>query len=245
MDEFPILKLSQGRPLTGDERRAVLAVLGEELAFKAGADIATDGAKPGFSTVLLEGWAWRYKLLPDGRRQILSINIPGDWTDLHSYFLHTLDHSVGAITPCRVAKIPHARIKALIEDQPRFAQLLWRDMAVEAATHREWIVNLGSRRSDERLAHFLCELWVRLNAIGESDGEAFPLRLTQQDIADIIGVSTVHTNRVIQNLTQRGVLRLGGGKCAIPDIDRLKQVAGFDARYLHLAEGPPVGDRAP
>jgi CRP-like cAMP-binding protein len=240
MDALPIRKLEQAAPLTQDERRALIPLLQEELSFKARTDIAVEGDHPAFSTVLLEGWAWRYRMMADGRRQILSIQIPGDWTDLHSYFIRTMDHSVAAVTDCRVAKIPHGKIRDLIEQHPRFAQILWRDTALEAAMHREWIVDLGARRSEERLAHFLCELRVRLDGVGLAQGEGFPFPFTQEAVGDIIGVSTVHANRVVQAMAEEGLAKFGRGVCTVTDWSKLRSAAGFDQTYLHIDEGPPV-----
>lgn len=240
MDPSPIRKLEQAAPLTNEERAAIVPLLRDEITFPAGADIAVDGTQPTFSTVLLEGWAWRYRLLEDGRRQILSIQVPGDWTDLHSYFINTLDHSVGAVTACRVAKISHGKLRTLICDHPRFAQILWRDTAIEAAVHREWIVDLGARRADERLAHFICEVWSRLCAVGLNDGSSIAFPFTQQALADIIGLTPVHTNRVVRGLTRQGVVEFSRGACSILDLERLRAQAGFNGRYLHLDEGPPV-----
>jgi CRP-like cAMP-binding protein len=242
MNLYPILKLEQSATLTDAEREAVFAACAIEESFGAGRNLVSEGDRPGHSTVILEGWACRYKIVDGGKRQIMSFHLPGDWADLHSYFIHTMDHSVGAITECRVAQIPHLVVRRLIENHPRLAQLLWRDTMVDSAIFREWVVNIGAREAHQRLAHLLCETRTRLNALGLIDGGEFELPLTQTDLADAIGVSTVHLNRVLQQLKHEGLVRSGRGSVTIIDWLGLVKIADFDPTYLHLREGPPVRD---
>ena len=241
MNNIPIIKLEQTAPLTDRERQAVLAACKDETTIPAGGNLTTEGDHPCHSTVILEGWACRYKIVGD-KRQIMSFHIPGDWADLHSYFIRTMDHSVGAVTDCRIARIPHATIRRLIEEHPRLAQLLWRDTMVDSAVFREWVVNLGARDALQRMAHLLCEVRTRLNSVGLIDGHELELPLTQVDLADSIGVSTVHANRVIQELKRRGLVEPHRGAVKITDWFGLLKVADFDPTYLHLREGPPVAD---
>ncbi len=241
MNNFPIMKLEQIAPLTQGERQAVLAACKTEARIPAGLNLTTEGDHPRCSTVILEGWACRYKIVGD-KRQIMSFHIPGDWADLHSYFIRTMDHSVGAITDCRVAQIPHATVHRLLEEHPRLAQLLWRETMVDSAVFREWVVNIGARDALQRLAHLLCEVRTRLNAVGLTNGERLELPLTQVDLADSIGVSTVHANRVIQELKRRGLLDPHRGSVTITDWFGLLKLADFDPTYLHLQEGPPVAE---
>ena len=233
-------KIELAADLTDEERAALRELLTKSLEFPAGQDLVAEGSRPGFSTVLLEGLACRYRTLPNGSRQIMAFQIPGDWVDLHSYFLRTMDHAVGAITRCRVAQIPHPQIRETLDSHPRLGQAMWRDTMVDSAVFREWVVNLGRRDAYERVAHLLCELHTRLEAVGLTNGYSYGLPLTQTDLADSVGISTVHVNRVLQKLRGEGLITFGGKSVTIHDWDRLVEVGGFDAGYLHLDEGPPT-----
>ncbi len=240
MANLPLRKIVLAADLTDDERAALERLLTKTVEFAPGQDIASEGERPSFSTVLLDGLACRYRTLSNGARQIMAFQIPGDWVDLHSYFIRTMDHSVGAITRCRVGQIPHPLIRETIETFPRLGQAMWRDTMVDSAVFREWVVNIGRRDAYERVAHLLCELHARLEAVGLTDGYSYELPLTQSDLADSVGVSTVHVNRVLQKLRGEGLISFGGKSVSIHDWDRLVEVAGFNPAYLHLREGPPT-----
>lgn len=238
MTYLPTHKLELVCALTDAERAAVHAACAHETSIPTGSDMARDGDRPGFSTVLLEGWACRYKIAGNGKRQIMCFHLPGDWVDIHSYFIRTMDHSVRAVTDCRVAQIPHLRVRQLLGEHPRLAQLIWHQTMLDSSVFREWVLNLGARRADQRLAHLLCEVRTRLNELGMINGEAFELPLNQVDLADCIGVSTVHLNRVLQLLRKRGLVSIGRRTVTITDWQGLVSAADFDASYLHLEDGP-------
>lgn len=238
---IPLRKIELATDLTDGERAALERLLTKTVEFAPGQDMASEGQKPNFSTVMLEGLACRYRSLPNGSRQIISFQIAGDWADLHSYFIQTMDHSVGAITRCKVAQIPHPLVRETIETCPRLGQAMWRDTMIDSAVFREWVVNIGRRDAYERVAHLLCELHARLEAVGLTNGYSYELPLTQTDLADCVGVSTVHVNRVLQKLRGEGLISFGGKSVIIHDWKRLVEVSGFNPGYLHLHEGPPTG----
>jgi CRP-like cAMP-binding protein len=238
MPYFATHKLELVSPLTDGERDAVHAACAQQTVFAAGRDLVSDGDRPGFSSVLLEGWACRYRIAGNGKRQIMCFHLPGDWVDIHSYFIRTMDHSVLAITDCRVAQIPHPVVRRLLDGHPRLAQLIWHQTMLDSSVFREWVLNLGARRADERLAHLLCEVRTRLNELGMVNGGAFELPLNQSDLADAIGVSTVHLNRVMQELKKRGLISLGRRTVTISDWQGLVRAGDFDPTYLHLEAGP-------
>ena len=151
-----------------------------------------------------------------------------------------MDHSVTAMSRCRIVQIPHRKVRQLIEGYPRLGAYLWRETMIDSAIFREWLVNLGARDAHSRMAHLLCELHTRLDAVGLAADKAVELPITQTDFADAMGVSTVHVNRVLQQLKQEGLVSYSRGSIAIHDLDALKAVAGFDPAYLHLTEGLPV-----
>lgn len=185
-------------------------------------------------TLLLEGFVERYKDTPEGRRQILAIHIPGDFVDLHSYPLKRLEHSVAALTSVKVALFPHPAIRALTEQSPTLTELLWRSTLIDAAINREWIVSVGARSAAVRLAHLFCEMYMRLERIGMTDGMRFAFPLTQIDLADATGLTPVHANRMLRQLREQGLLEFRSGTATILDWAGLRSFAEFDAGYLFL-----------
>ena len=146
----------------------------------------------------------------------MAIHVVGDFVDLHSFVLKTMDHSVGALTRCRVALVPHEFLQGVTERLPHLTRLLWLDTLVDAATHREWIVGMGRRSALEQLAHLICELYVRLEVLGQVDGATFDLPLTQTDLGDALGLSLVHINRTVRELREAGLLIVAGLVLAAP-----------------------------
>lgn len=200
---------------------------------EADRDLVHDGACISQCTLLIEGFACRYKSLQDGRRQIVAFHIPGDVVDLPGLLLGEMDYGIGTLTPAKVALIPHATVSGWTRTHPGLMRLLWRDTLIEAAMFREWMVNVGRRTARERTAHLLCELVMRLRAAGFARGYACDLPITQVELADALGLSNVHVNRTLQELRGDGLIDLGGGILVVRDWDRLEAAAEFDPRYLH------------
>ena len=178
--------------------------------------------------------AFRYRMLADGSRQIMALHVAGDFVDLHSYVIKPMDHSVAIAAEAQVAHVPHTRITRLVEDYPRLARAFLWDMALDAATFREWMVGLGRRRAYEQLAHLFCELYYRMEMAGLTVRKGFAFPLSQPDLADICGLSNVHVNRSLQSMRRDGLIVLAKGRLVVPDISRLSKAAGFDPSYLHL-----------
>jgi CRP-like cAMP-binding protein len=196
-------------------------------------DIISDGEKPDHVHLVLEGWAARYKILPDGSRQITAFLLPGDFCDLHVTILAQMDHGIMALCRTRVAYVPHQTMQDLPIDRPQLGRALWRATLVDEAVLRSWIVNLGRREALERIAHLFCELHARLSLVGlVADGQ-FRLPLTQDVIADATGLTAVHVNRVLKRLRGDDVITLRGGELTIPDVRKLGKIANFDPSYLH------------
>ena len=209
-------------------------------------DIIHEGVEPGAVRLILEGWACRYKSLPDGRRQTLAFFIPGDLCDPNVYLLRKMDHSIGAITPLKYAEIGRAQMDALIERFPRISQAIhWHEL-VNASIQREWILNIGQRNAHEHLAHLMAELFHRLRAVGLTNGNRCPFPLTQNDLADATGLTSVHVNRVMLDMRQQGLFELDHRELTIPDLARLEKAAMFNPAYLHLDhEGENLGAYSP
>jgi CRP-like cAMP-binding protein len=197
-------------------------------------DLIREGDPPRVVNLILEGWACRYKTLPDGRRQIVSLFIPGDLCDLNVYILKEMDHNIGAITALRVAEIGRDDFEQLMIEHPRIMQALFWDELVTVAIQREWTLNVGQRTAYERISHLLCEMFLRLKVVGLADGTSCHFPLTQLDLADATGLTAVHVNRTLQELRRDGLIELHSKTLTIPDLDALKAAAMFNDNYLHL-----------
>jgi CRP-like cAMP-binding protein len=154
--------------------------------------------------------------------------------DLQSLHLKVLDNSLATVTPCTVGFIQHEDLRRICDRYPRITAALWRETLVDASIFREWVLNVGRRDAFSRMAHLLCELRVKLKAMGLAEDDTFDLPLTQGELADAIGTSNVHVNRVLQDLRAKDLIRSKGTQVTIPDWEKLKAVAGFDPLYLHL-----------
>jgi CRP-like cAMP-binding protein len=183
---------------------------------------------------MLLGTACRYKILPSGKRHILAFQYPGDMTDLYSYVMKKLDHAVGALSDCTVAHIAHEKIAALSDKYPNLQYAFWRDTMVDASILNSWALG-GGRKTRERVAHMLCEIVARLQAVGLADiRRPLPFTATQQDLADALGLSLVHTNKTMASLKKSGLITRKGTKLQVLDWEGLKSVAQFDPAYLHF-----------
>jgi CRP-like cAMP-binding protein len=229
-----IRKIESICTLNDDERRALQSLPMQVMAIKADQDIVREGDRPSRSCLILSGFACTYKVTVQGKRQIVSFNLPGDIPDLQSLHLKVLDNSIGTISPCSVGFIPHEALRDVCSRYPRLASAFWRETLIDAAIFREWVMNVGRRETYNRMAHVLCELLVRLRAVGLAEGYSCDLPITQGEFADALGVTNVHVNRVLQQLRADGLIELSGDRLNILDWNRLKQVGEFDPTYLHL-----------
>lgn len=225
---------SQDEPLSAEERAALLGAIDRVVELPADHDVVRQGEIQTESNLLLDGWACRIGDLSDGRRQILALHISGDFVDLHSFQVRRMDHTVRTLTPCRIAMAPHERLTEITETMPRLGRRLWLSTLIDAAVLRQWMVGLGQRSARENAAHLMCELFYRLRAVGMTDGPRFRLPLNQIEIGEALGVSAVHTNRVLQELKAERAFSLRGQAAEVLDLDRLEAIADFDPTYLHL-----------
>lgn len=235
----PFFRKLQRRDMMGpEEQRAIAEAADERLLFAPGENLVTEGERPHRSMLVTSGFTCRYRLLPDGQRQLTAIHLPGDFVDLHSFLLKEMDHAVGALSPCTIITFPHERLVKVTERFPHLTRLLWLLTLLDGAIHREWLVGMGRLSALERTAHLLCEIYSRLAAIRFASDCQFNLPITQAALADAVGISTVHVNRVLQELRQSGYLSWDGGMLRILDWDRLTALAKFNDRYLHLVQEP-------
>jgi CRP-like cAMP-binding protein len=230
-----IRKLGSVFTLAEDERQALEALPMQVMVIKDDQDIVRMGDRPSRSCLILSGFAATYKVTAGGKRQIVSFAIAGDIPDLQSLHLKTLDTSIATISTCRVGFIPHEALRDICLRYPRIGAAFWRETLIDAAIFREWVMNVGQREAYQRMAHVLCELLVRLRAVGLAEDHACELPITQSEFADAIGITTVHVNRVLQQMRADGLIESKGTQVKIPDWDKLKQAGEFDPAYLHLA----------
>jgi CRP-like cAMP-binding protein len=222
--------------LSDVERRALAELPMTTRQVKAGEDIVREGERTHASCVVIEGFLLRYTSLSEGRRQILAFHIPGDVPDLQSLHLPLMDHTLAAVTDSVIANIPHAALAAALHAHRALEHALWREALIDAAKFREWIANIGGRAALPRLAHLFCELFIRNRIVGLTDGDSFNMPLTQTELGEAMGLSTVHVNRLMSELKRRGLVRKDRGRLHIPDFDALARLADFDPTYLHLRE---------
>ena len=206
-------------------------------SFGAGEDLIGEGDDPGKLFVLLDGWAYRYKLLPDGGRQIMAYLLPGDLCDVYAFILKQTDHSVGILSDAKVAIFDKDQLLGVMWESHRISAALWWSTLVDEAVLRQWIVNVGQRQAYERVAHLFCELWLRLKMIGRTNGNEFYLPVTQAQLGDTIGLTPVHVNRTLQRMRTEKLIELESRRLKICDVEQLQEIASFDPKYLHLDHG--------
>lgn len=230
-----IMKLAQAVDLTAEDRVLLEFATADRRSVGANEDLIQECEPPETVKVVMDGFACRYKTLPDGRRSIVAWFVPGDFCDLHVAILGRMDHSIGTLSPCTVVEIPRETIEELTGHR-RILRALWWATLVDAAILREWLASMGRRQSDRQLAHLLCELLLRLRAVGHADHDSYQLPVTQEQMADTLGISAVHVNRVLQHLREQDLITLQSRALRIPDVERLMEFADFDPTYLHLRD---------
>ncbi|GJE43582.1 Crp/Fnr family transcriptional regulator [Methylobacterium soli] len=231
-----VRKLESIATFSDEERQAILSLPSQTRVLKPGQDIVRDGDTPSQCCLILDGWAYRYKVLGEGRRQIFSFHIAGDIPDLQSLHLHTMDHTLATVTEATVAFIPHQSMRELTMRYPSVGAVLWRDTLVDAAIFREWMIGIGRKSAFGRIAHLFCEMYLKLESVGLASDHRCPLPMTQVDIGDALGLSNVHVNRVLQELRGKGLITLRSNTLVIHAWDEMIQASEFDPTYLHFEQ---------
>jgi CRP-like cAMP-binding protein len=229
-----ITKLTTSNHLNGDDIRSLITLPIQIRTFGAHQAIMREGDSPDACCLVGEGFAFRSKTSGDGERQILSLHIPGEIPDLQSLHLEVMDHDLTTLTSCTVGFISHAVLLKLNIDRPNIAAALWRETLIDASIFREWILNVGRREGVVRMAHLLCELQYRLEAISRSQDGTFELPISQSELGDCLGLSTVHANRVLKMLREEGLIQIERGIFHLLNRPGLEDRGDFDSRYLHL-----------
>ncbi len=231
-----VRKLESVFKLTDDERQALENLPMRLTDIRAHQDIVREGDRPYRSFVILEGFACAFKMTNMGKRQIMAFFIAGDMPDIQSLHLSTLDHSIGTITPCTVGFIEHETLRAVCRQYPRLTDAFWRNTLIDAAIFREWVTNIGRREAYNRIAHLICELLVKMRAVGLAQDHTAEIPVSQSEIGDATGLSNVHVNRVLTELRGDGLIEITGRRVTVLDWERLKEVGDFDPTYLHLEQ---------
>ena len=201
-----LLKLRARDTISDEEEQVLRRSVSEIKELPRAKVIVRAGVDVSHCTLLFEGLVCRYKDLSDGQRQVMELHVAGDFLDLHSFLLKQLEHHVGSMTPVRLALVPHEEIRKITEEYPHLARMLWFSTLLDAAIHRERILSVGRRSAVSRIAHLFCELYLRLKIVEMTEGYSYRLPITQADIADASGLTSVHVNRMLKQLRDQGIL---------------------------------------
>ncbi len=230
-----IEKLARLSPLGDDDRtalRSLPATIGEAPANRF---LVREGEAAGDCYLILRGYVCRHKLASNGGRQIVSFHMAGDIVDLQHLLFATADHSIQTITDVTYARFPAKALRQIAQQRPQVAEALWRDTLIDASIFREWVLNVGRRDAKARIAHMLCEFAVRREAAGLGSPERFDLPMSQEQIGDATGLTSVHVNRMLRALAEDGVIARDNRTIHIVDWDQMRRIADFDPMYLHAA----------
>lgn len=227
-----------------NERIAIEGAIDHTIEIGARERLVSRGERVDQSYYLIEGSMMRFIDDRNGFRQLVGVQVPGDWVDLHSFPMKRLDHDVQALAPSKLAVFRHDVLQGLVDEHPHLARIMWFSTLLDAAMHREWIFRLGRLNAEGRIAHLICELIERLRMVGLYEEGQFPFPLTQQDFGEACGISTIHANRTFQILKEKGLVRKEDGTRSLLVLDEkgLRELGEFDPDYLygegqlHLAE---------
>ena len=228
-----IKKVRARHSLSGAEEAALRGMRQISRTFQRNEIMVRAGDNLAHSMLLLSGFSFRTKFDTDGSRQILEINLTGDFIDLHGFILQRLDHDIFAASRCEIAMVPHSELKRITEEFPRLARVLWFQTLVDAAIHREWMLVLGKKRGRSRVAHLFCEMQARLKLVGMGGEDSYSLPFSQQELADITGMTSVHLNRCLKDLREARLVTYRNGQVDLHDPPGLAREAHFEPGYLH------------
>ena len=204
-----------------------------ERAIAEGSDFLHQGEPVTELHTLLEGWAFLYRLLEDGRRQITRVLLPGDFIGFQADLDAPADRAAQALTACRTCVFPRQRVMAMIRENPELAIRLTWAMARDEARMEEWLTSIGRRSALERIALFLLELYYRVRLRDpEPLGSEIPLPLTQEHIGDALGLTSVHVNRTLRELREAALLVVSRRTLRILDPDGLARAAGYESEQI-------------
>jgi CRP-like cAMP-binding protein len=232
-----VKRLASRSVLTEDEVAALRGLKGQINRVAAHVDFVRLGEQVDHACLVVEGLVGRFGQTKDGIRQITCLHIPGDMADLPSVVSPQAGWALGALSSTTVLKIPHADLRRVAATHPGVAEAFWRDCVADGAMFSQWVVNVGRRDALSRLAHLFCEMAIRCEQAGQGDRSSYSLPITQADLGDATGLTSVHVNRTLKELRAQSIVDLRGGTVTIGDWKRLVSVGDFDASFL-LLDGP-------
>ena len=236
IDKYPI----SGRFLMGrlrhamsvEEKEQVEALADDVRSLEPGETVVSRGEVCNKSNILVEGYMTR-SITEEGKRFIVGVQVPGDFVDLHGFALKRLDHDLSSLGPAKVAFVPHERLEDIMREAPHLARLLWFSTLLDAAIHREWILKMEQLTASRRAAHIFCEIWHRLEMVGLGGPRGVRTPLTQADLAEMCGTTSIHMSRALGEMRKAGVAEFRRGDLHVQDRVKLEEYARFDPTYLY------------
>jgi CRP-like cAMP-binding protein len=237
---FMVRKLSTRAELNEDDRRAVLALPYTRRVYHPATYVVREGEPPRKHCDFIEdGFAYRQKLTATGARQIVSIHLRGDFIDFQHLFLNIADHNVQALTELKVIGIDRTALQAIALERPAVGRAMWIDALIDSSIYREWVLNVGRRDARARVAHVLCEIFLRMKAAGYPSELGFAFPMTQEQLADVVGMTPVHVNRTLRSLIKDGIVHRDKRYISFKNWNAIADVGDFSALYLHLDQAKP------
>lgn len=243
MIEKLLIKLRSYDEVSAEEEEALRWAAGNVASFPRARTIIRAKTELTQSTLLVAGLVQSFRTMADGRRQAVQFAVPGDFIDLHSFLMKSVDHDLVAMSECQVVQFPHERLVEITRKHDHLTRLLWLSTTIDGAIERETITSLGVRSAISRLAHLFCELQLRLQLVGLADpcvGSTcrYDLSLNQVELSEVLGLTPVHVNRILKELRERGLLTFRGHIVQVDDWPGLVALAEFDPFYLHHHKRP-------
>ena len=238
-----LTKLQQWRRLDEEDQQALLELPYRLVEFRPQEHVVREGDQPRHCCLIVSGYAIRHKVAGNGGRQIFSIHMKGDLADLQNSLLGVADHNLQALTRLETALIPVEAVQEIAFARPEIGRAMWYDTLVDASIFREWTLNVGRRDARSRTAHLLCEFALRLESAGIAERCDYELPMTQEQLADALALTAVHTNRTLMGLRDDGLISRAHRTIQIENWHSLIQIGDFDPAYLHLAGDRPAAAR--
>ena len=229
-------RLATLSPLGSEDQAALLALNGAILQVPAGTDLVAPGDKAAHVHLVVEGLVGRFAQFSDGKRQITAVHLPSDVADLHAVARPMLAPALQALTTTTLVRMPLETLTRLSRSSPAIAEAFWAYCAVDTAVLERWAANLGCRAATERVAHFLCEIGLRIEFAGRGNRRDFELAITQPQLGEAVGLTPVHVNRTLRALREQEILTVTGRRYQVRDWDRLTAIGDFDPLYLLLGD---------
>lgn len=229
-------RLGELSPLSNDDHAALRGLGGAIIQARAGTDLVPPGDKAAYVHLIVEGLVGRFAQFRNGKRQITAMHLPSDIADLHAVARPMLAPALQALATTTLVRIPIAEVAKVARSSPAIAEAFWAYCAVDTAVLERWVANLGCLGATPRMAHFLCEIGMRIECAGRGDRRDFELAITQTQLGEALGLTPVHVNRTLRALREQEILIVTGRRYQIQDWHRLVTVGDFDPTYLLLNE---------